>query len=446
MTYDQINPSHLPPVYMATMLNFDQVAISIEELDGWGVKGCGKNTPAPQTTSCSYFPNSKNPYGLDWSGKKFSTYDATTYFPLYKGHHVNIQKEKSAKVLGLDVVVNKFLYNEAGILGLAPNSTFWDYIARQGVVDGKDVYSTLWLTTKDTFTWEDLFGNEKAHVFNGSELRLSDDINKVVDQERSDEVFIESTEGFWGASNIEVISSANESKTLYKGEACFTSNAHATILTQYPQHFRNQTYFDVCREAECGPDTYILNGPTLIVHFKDDNDKIIKTVEIQPNQYIYQQENKIVNVSVENIGEYQDNAGCSDKAQFGFGRMFMFFNQLVLKSDLSGAQDNKFAIFDYSYRPSLAKEADVGSLVASGLIFTIAIFICISTLRAKGIREAEGNKDIFARGSSQVSPKKPGLKFADADSAGGDTIGIVTVGAETRLKQSKKTEHGDLID
>ena len=443
LTHNQNNPGNERYYLMSVMINYESLAFGLAELDGWGVEGCSSKAPAPPLTSCVYQPASRNPNGLDWNHQKFLTFDTLTYFPLYPGHEITTSQGRGAKALGVDVPVNKFMYNEAGVLGLSPQSTFWDYVKAQGVVTGDFVYTSLWLTTNDTFWWYDLFGDKSENVFSNSELRISDDLNKVVDLVREDEVFIPSTAKQWGVQNVEVFSTENETKPIYTGELCFTSNAQATVLTTTPNHFINRTLYETCRSDRCGQDSFILNGPSLMVKFKDENNQTIKTVQVTPNQYIYQNASDEVLISVEDIRNYQGGAGCSPNAQFGFGRMFMFFNQLVLKKDLSGDEDNQIAIFDYAYRPSLAKQANVGSLVAAGLIFTFGILICIQTLRWKGIMEAKGKIDVFATGSSQASPVKNRF-LIDDDEDPADTLAMNTIGADTRLKQSKKTDQGNL--
>ena len=72
--------------------------------------------------------------------------------------------------------------------------------------------------------------------------------------------------------------------------------------------------------------------------------------------------------------------------------MFFYNYQVVFRASSQGK--TAIGFFSYKIRPTLAHYAKVNTLVITGLVFVLFLFVCIMGLRWKGISDAADDDDV----------------------------------------------------
>ena len=377
-----------------------------------------KNDPQKQQKMCSYDPQSRiDPEDHCWISSSPKGFQATS--SLYLG-------SKPLQNTKLSITENckdspQWRLAETGVLGLGPQSPLYSSIRQSlSLEPATPLYTTFYLNTSQEHHWYEVFrGGSPSSIYSGSELRISPDLESILDNPKSGPkgIWLKNTapqgkhekkrhseakrmrNGHinyhrnrtwtekWRIENVEIWSSKTQ-KTIFNGSACFSLYSNSTFLVRNPTLFNIISKMSVCGSQNCGGDSLILNGATYTLKMKDHTGKPV-TVEISPREYLYHLKNGSVEVSVAQLDDFEE-AGCDPDAEIGFGRMFFFFHQVVFKVG-EGEEKGQIGLFDYTVRPALAKEGKgVNQLIAFGFGLLILVFLILITKRAGAVFYTSG--------------------------------------------------------
>ena len=393
---------------------------------------CDKDAhPAGSTTSCLFYSNLpiQKTLGVD----HWSMYNATPQG--FQGenswgwteHTINTTKKFKTGVL--TTPSKDWALGEAGIFGLGAKTatnSLWSYLFEMYNPQYGNFYATFYLDSpRDSgLYWYEVFNPQLNsstfdYLFKGSELRVSDsDFSILDDQVQADyAVYIPSLKPgnksqTWGLENVTVYSSDKKEPIFKNINICFAMNANTTFLMNSTKlaEFKKDALDAVCRGAKCGPGSFLLNGADITLKFQNANDSEAE-FSITPGAYLYNNPKNYVQVSAGLLEDYEGE-GCDSALgnQLGLGRMFFFHYQVVFKMTESG--EAQIGLFPYKTRPAFAHYAKVDTLVVTGLVFVLFLFVCIMGLRWKGISEA-GDDDVD-EGSVEDGLSNGGYKLAQA--------------------------------
>ena len=289
-------------------------------------------------------------------------------------------------------------YGEAGVLGLSPKSSFWTYLWEQ-YLPVKDSFGFSFnLKTAKTNHWYQLFEGREGHtegVFKGSELKISEVPGDLRDWDEPLN-WVEGLESHWGIKHAKLYISSNTTVPVHLGQACITSSAKATILSNQAEKLRKEVFNQNCGYDDCGAYTKTTKAPEFYLTFEDREGRH-HNLTIGTTEYIYKKEHGGLAASIEDISEHSGKA-CPEGASFGLGRMFLFSKLLVMKLERNGTNSIHFG--NYSERPNLAEAENVGNMVKVSLGLILFTLIYLTYLRSSGDSGTIVNKII------QSAPKQ----------------------------------------
>lgn len=297
-----------------------------------------------------------------------------------------------------------------GLMGVGSggslSGSIWDYLFKTYAAKDDTLYATWYLTspTNKNLSWYQVFNatdtnGNLTELFMGSQFRVSDNLNNILDDPMANSSIIWATSGMyngsqsWGIPNATLWAMDNTSKPVAANtNICFDLNANATFLIPNASvtQFTQQANYGVCRGFKCGPGSFILNGGEYAINFTDSSGKNT-SLTIEPQAYLFQNSSGYVIPSV-TVLEQSQFTGCNvGTSGFGLGRMFFYNYQVILKMN-KDRSIKQIGFVPYASRPVLSHFANVGTLVVIGLLFVFFLFICIMTMRWKGISES-GDED-----------------------------------------------------
>lgn len=355
---------------------------SAETGEDWGITCSGD-----AETNCEVTNKEAKNY-QSYYGYQFYWMPGTTQFSL-DGDKPDVSKP------GMDIALinsptngTKWQFHETGILGLSPKSPFWPYLFNQYLPLENSLAMSYHLNTDDSNYWYELYDGDYSNVYHGSVLKISEKPEDLLDFEEELEWAESPDNGFWGIKDAKLWISSNMTAPIHEGDACISSTS--------PNYFISDKFNDlqilisniVCGSDECGQNDNYLTAPEIYLTYKTD--KGTKKLTITPQDYIYRAKGGNVVPSFDDMSAYQKDS-CPINATFGLGRMFLFKRLVVLKllTDKDRSKITPYVgVYDYSTRPSLAKQADVQNLVWTSVGALIAITIFVFILRAGGNSEA----------------------------------------------------------
>ena len=309
------------------------------------------------------------------------------------------------KIGALNTSIGNWATGEAGVMGLGSvtgTDNLWTYLFSRYAAENSTMYATFYLTSPNNkgLFWYDVFNgndtNVNASIFEGSEFRVSDNLTNILDDPTAKGIWIANqgagnASQTWGIENAALFSTDQKEAIVQNVSVCLAINAHDTFLFRADtyKNFTEKSLDAVCRGAKCGPGSFILNGADALLSVKDHKGKWTN-VTVSPGAYLYNDNKSYVQVSAGLVEDYQQY-GCDANSQLGLGRMF-FYNYQVVFLYTKGGQASAIGFFPYQTRPTLAHFASVYTLVITGLVFVLFLFVCIMALRWKGISEA-GDED-----------------------------------------------------
>ena len=406
---------------MVIDINYRNILIPVFNRPGRdsGIK-CEKDQKDPNSKdSCVYSSNEPLQDTMDqdhWAmyGQKPEGFRGTNTWAWTEGVS---NESKRFKIGALTTPSADWVLDDAGILGMGSETStasLWTYLFEVYEPSYGYFYTTFYLTTYDTldipqnknYYWWQMFNpslntSNVYQLFNGSEFRISDDVASILDDpvQADFPVWIPnlkagSNSQTWGIGAVKVYSSDLKEPIATNANVCFAMNSNATFL--FPQkkldEFKEKSLLAVCRGAKCGPGSFLLNAADITLLFNDVEGKE-KLFTITPGAYLYNNTTDYVQVSVDLIDKYQGN-GCDPalKNQIGLGKMFFYQYQVVFRMSPEG--EASIGLFNYKTRPRFAHYAKVDTLVITGLVFVLFLFVCIMGLRWKGISEAGDDEEV----------------------------------------------------
>ena len=309
-----------------------------------------------------------------------------------------------------------WLLQNSGILGMGSETSttsLWSYLFEVYQPRDDYFYTSFYLNTnqildipvKKEFYWWQLFNPSYDDTmvydfFNGSEFRISDELALILDDPAQSEsqywipnLKAGNNSQTWGIRGVNVTSSDLKEPIASNINICFAMNSNATFL--FPkkklEEFKKNSLESVCRGAKCGPGSFLLNSAEITLAFNDVQGKPQK-LTVTPGAYLYNNQSDYVQVAADYIEKYEGN-GCDPTLnnQLGLGKMFFYNYQVVFRMSSEGKAAIGF--FNYKTRPTFAHYAKVNTLVITGLVFVMFLFVCIMGLRWKGISEAGDEED-----------------------------------------------------
>ena len=113
-------------------------------------------------------------------------------------------------------------------------------------------------------------------------------------------------------------------------QGCFSSIATETVISSKFGTATERVMNELCGNPRgCEGYQNLSKAPNMYVTFLDDNKNLVN-VTITPSQYMYQGSDGNPAASFGDASEYEA-LDCPPGMQFGFGRMFMFYNFVTLK-------------------------------------------------------------------------------------------------------------------
>ena len=347
-----------------------------------------------------------------------------------------IFEEKGFEIGALTTSPDDWALVNAGVLGMGSETSttsLWTYLFEVSTPEFGYFYTSFYLNTSDTldveynrnFYWYQVFNPPSDEpyiyekVFNGSEFRISDNLASILDdpvQADFSPFWVPNLKGgsksqTWGLGNVTVSSSDQKDPLFSNINICFAMNSNSTFLLTEKMlgEFQRKSLDSVCRGAKCGPGSFLLNSAEITLSMKDIDGKD-QIFTISPGAYLYNNASDYVQVSADLIEKYK-GSGCDPALdnQLGLGKMFFYNYQVVFRMSTGGSADIGF--FNYKSRPRFAHYAKVDTLVVTGLVFVLFLFVCIMGLRWKGISEGgeedENEKTVHDSASYKLAATVP---------------------------------------
>lgn len=372
ITYNSRNKESQNPNYKFRPdigLNYVAHAAQTESVN-WGIDCSGDDR-----TNCAVTDPTASNY-QSYYGYQFYWMPGTTQFT-FEGQPPDVKNTPmDIRLINNPSNSSKWQYANTGLLGLSPTSAFWNYVFEQYLPMNDTLGLSYYLTTDTSNYWYELYSGEYDGIFRGSTLRISENIQELLDFDQELEFAESPDNGFWGIKDAKIWISSNMSQPLHEGDACISSTSPNYFISDKFDDIQKMVLKEVCGDTECGPNENILNGPNIYITF--NTDKGMKNLTVTPEEYIYYAKSGDIVPSFDDMSAFQKDS-CPINSSFGFGRMFMFNRLLImkLKTDAERTKITPYVgVFDYSTRPSLAKPADVDALVWSG-IGTIAFITAV---------------------------------------------------------------------
>ena len=330
---------------------------------------------------------------------------------------------------------------EAGIFGLSPSldtatSNLFTYLKNAYKWENDTIYATFYLTTSRDSTWIDTFTGTKKTAYQGSQLRISDNLKDILDDpmaivpntSSSGHWFENTGKNRWSLGGARLIyNDSGVEKELIQSESspsknsiCLNLNSNSTFIAKTPSDFKTKTNDVTCRGAVCGPGSFLLNGPDLVIQLADIEGKQVN-LTLLPQNYQFQSPDTSIEVSVDDFKNFTYNGCNPENDLFGLGRMFFFNYQVVFMLNKNGT--SKIGIFKYKARPSLTQYANVTSLVIAGVSFVCFLYVYIMAVKAK---------NLFVRDDTieENYYQKSGSGSAGRKSSGGSAGKLPTIGED----------------
>lgn len=258
--------------------------------------------------SCTY--DLKQSSTVYYDGNSWSATSGTTYFSL-SGE----QPETTKDPMPITLVYNPFkdqdwIFNNAGVLGLAPTSPLWKYLFNQFDFTNDSVSMQFYITSSRNNLIAELFQEQTTNpIFEGSYLRLTDGPEPEVTSERLNFVTVSSEKrsaDYWVIDGMTVALSNNLDNPLHSNvQGCFSSVAKETIISSKFGTASESVMNQLCSNPRgCTGFQDFSRAPDIIVTYLDDNKNEVK-ITIPPQQYLYQASSGNVGASFGDASEYE---------------------------------------------------------------------------------------------------------------------------------------------
>lgn len=406
VTYNSRNPKSANPVYkFRPDIGLDQIYHGIQRPDlqpnpqDWGINCTGSDE-----TNCAV---------TDPEASNFQSYYGYQFYWMPGTTHFSFDNEKpdvSKKPLPIQLINNpidksKWQFMNTGLWGLSPKSPFWTYIFDQYLPLKNNLGMNFYLNTDNSNYWYELYDGDYKDVYRGSELRISENIEDLLDFKETVQFAEAPDNGFWGIKGVKMWISSNMTEPIHQGDACISTTSPNYFISDKFVDLQNLVLNEICGSESCGKNDNILNAPNIIIEFETDQGTQKLTVTAE--EYIYLSKGGQLTPSFDDMSTYQKDS-CAINASFGFGRMFLF-NRLVVMKMVTDAERTKMTpyvgVFDYSSRPSLAKPADVENMVWASFGLLLAVTIYVMVLRSGGSTDT---KTVVKGQVSKVETEAPG--------------------------------------
>jgi len=395
-----------------------QHGVKLDSSYNWGIS-CTEavkcSLPDPKTTSPVYFLS-----GSAW----YNVAQATTELTL----DADAPTGKRPLDINLSVYPKQTAQNNlgtAGIWGLAPDSPIWGYLIQEYDETIQNIGFTYYMLTSSSNKWFDLFSPSTPNAWAGSKIQVSANPRNLFEIKNEDFKWMgaDMEQPFWTMKDVKIQMSNNMSYVWHAGDACISADADETILTTKFGDFDIALQKSICNQEQCGSGSSINSGADVIVTFTDPNG-VTQQVTIPATQLAYKDKNNANNIAT-SFGDMSAYSGwtCAPNTEFGFGRMFLFFNQVVMTMDRNG--NRNIGVNPYISRPSLSDSASANTLVAAGVGLVLFFFILMVIARSKG-----GVSDNQIGGSTPVE---------------GDAVASLTEGLTAQNEESEKNQE-DLVE
>lgn len=268
----------------------------------WGVS-CTKEN------NCNYNLTTNSLYYYD--GNTWNITDATTHFSLNGEGPDLTAAPMSSKLVFNPSKGDMWLFNNAGILGMSPTSSLWEYLFGQYIFKNDEINFTYWLDTNKKNTWTELFEESKEKIFEGSVLKFSDNANDFIEVKSEKTNFIPSLssargKNYWGINDVTVRIGDKTSKPIHENvEACISTMAEETIVSSHFGLAGEEVFKQLCDNPKgCDNNNNVENGPNILISFKDTQSKEV-TITLKPEDYIYKGSQGDIGVSIGDMSEYE---------------------------------------------------------------------------------------------------------------------------------------------
>jgi hypothetical protein len=350
----------------------------------WGVD-CKKEN------NCEYDLKSADLYYYD--GNTWNITDSTTQFSLFKGEKPDLTaKPLDSKLVFKPTTGDNWLFDNAGILGLAPTSSLWEYLFGQYKFKNDEINFAFWMNTDKKNTYTELFEESDINIYGGSQIKFSDDATKLLEAKDDELNFVDGLDSplgknYWGIKGVSVHMSDNMDKPLHENvEACISSMGVETLISSHFGLAGERVMKQVCGNPKgCDASNDLSYAPDIYITYKDTNQKLVN-ITVTAQDYMYYNSNgKDIAASIGDMSDYEV-VDCRGGAQFGLGKMFLFKRLVIMKmlKDKDGNMKSQVSINKYKTRPSLVHNKNVTVVVVFGVGATVLILLVIFVIRSKG--------------------------------------------------------------
>jgi hypothetical protein len=377
ITYDPNNNATTYSFTPSTGWNLLQHGVKLNGSTDWGVvcdKSTNCNIPDISDLDDVYFLA-----GSAW----YKVAQADTQFSL------DGNPPKGSVKASLSVMPNKSMNSRlgnAGIWGLGPVSPLWSYLFNEyDFPKDKEIGFTYWLNTSNANDFIDLYEPDKVNVWNGSQVRVSSNVSSLfeVHQDNFQWFTANQKDQYWGIEGVTVKLSNNKSYTWHTGKACISADADEYFISTKFGDLNTAIMQSICNADQCDGASSLLDAADLEISFTTVSGETKKLV-IPATQLAYVDKYDNVQTSIGDMSAYSGWT-CADDAEFGFGRMFMYYNQVVMNLNYQQSGSvRKIGVNNYLERPSLAHVMKLHALVWVGLFTVFFFFACMVFLRSKG--------------------------------------------------------------
>lgn len=378
LTYDS-NSGDSPLYKLRPDLGVHAVFHGVNPPDEWGI-----NCSGDESTNCNIEDPEAQNY-QSYYGWQFYWMPGKTYFTL-EGSQPDMEKDAmDISLINHPTEKVAWQFEDTGLLGLSPQSPFWTYLFNQYLPMNDTLAFSFYLNTDDSNYWYQLFSGEYEGVFNGSSFKLAESPEELLDYEAEDETisWAEGLDsGYWGIKDAKIWISSNMTAPLHDGDACISSTSPHLFISDQFDDIQKLVSVSMCGDDICGSEAAVNLAPEFYITFTDTNGTL-QNVTIRHSDYLYADVNGTLVPSFDDMSAYQKDS-CPIDSRFGLGRMFLFKRLLLFKlqDDPERTTTKTYVSINYySERPSLAKLADVWSLVLSSFITIVLITAFIMYLR-----------------------------------------------------------------
>ena len=323
-----------PSVKLRPDVYYSQVLVGRQDSTAnWGIY-C--STAQNTSSQCLYTPGQVN--GMYRNASYTAEASSTDAFPTFGS--INAGSSQMPIVLVNNPVKDNWPMGDTGVIGLAPNSPFFNYTMNQynfadNQFAGRNsfVFSFIYSLYKDD---GDKFQGQNADTWSYSQLTLNGYDTSRLDTSKPTAVISQGTNSpYWYINNVQI--SAGGQNVLGPVKACIMNTENFFFGVSNSGGFSNNVFQGLCSSTStCNYNDMLSSSKKLIISFNDDASKPFQ-IQLNPQDYSFPNSGGKMILSVQDLSNFPALAGKCQGSDIVLGRLFFNRNMIYFRVNLDGS-------------------------------------------------------------------------------------------------------------